>query len=72
MTKIGTFDAYWGGVGGLYVVTSNIINSTFTSYQPGLITTIDTHVSFLFNIINIMKLICRLFIPYYVGRQIES
>ena len=71
MTKIGCFHALWGGVGGLYVATY-IINSTFTSYQPGLITTIDTHVSFLFNIINIMKLICRLFIPYYVGRQIES
>ena len=71
MTKISTFDAYWARVGGLYVVTSNII-STFASYHTDLITTIGTHVSFLFNIINIMKLICRLFIPYYVGRQIES
>lgn len=57
MTKIGTFDAYRGRVGGLYVVTSNILQR------------MD---SFLFNIINIMKLISRLVIPYYARRQIES
>ena len=49
MTKIGTFDTYWGRVGD-FVNTINEI----ASYHTDIITTIGTHVSFLFNIINII------------------
>lgn len=49
MTKIGCFE-YSGGVGERFVNTINEI----ASYHTDIITTIGTHVSFLFNIINIM------------------
>ena len=67
MTKIGSFQIGKGRVGD-FVNTINEI----ASYHTDIITTIGTHVSFLFNIINIMKLISRLVIPYYARRQIES
>lgn len=49
MTKIGTFE-YSGGVGEWFVNTINEI----ASYHTDIITTIGTHVSILFNIINII------------------
>ena len=49
MTKIGCFE-YSGGVGEWFVNTINEI----ASYHTDIITTIGTHVSFLFNIINII------------------
>ena len=57
MTKIGCFE-YSGGVGEWFVNTINEI----ASYHTGLIATIGTRISFLFNIINIIgsKLACIL------------
>ena len=49
MTKIGCFE-YSGGVGEWFVNTINEI----ASYHTDIITTIGTHVSFLFNIINVI------------------